>query len=110
MPQRPMGHANHLEAAGESLGQAVLHEEWRRPQNDDTQPATAGCVLVPQPFHRLGPAGCLMDFVKEEHGSFWRSSPQSSDLPLLRQPDGAFESRLVGRDVVEWGTSSVAAA
>ena len=94
----PVGKAQHLEAARQALREPASDEERRRSEEDHLQSPILPCVFVPEPLHRLRPAGDLLDLVQRQDGPL--SPPcrnrEASCLPLLFDPVPPPERRFVG--------------
>jgi len=94
-------HVQHLEAAGEAFRQPTLDKQWSGAEDQDAERGAGARVFIPQAFYRLGPAGDLLDLVECEHwtGQLVRPHQQPRGVPLLRDPLGSLERRLVARGV-----------
>jgi hypothetical protein len=96
-----VGDGENLEPPGQTLQQAPLDEQGRRAEEEDPQGQAAAGVLVPEPLHRLRPAGDLLDLVEDEDGAAVPlSRGQASEVPLGLEPRGVATDRIVGRRVV----------
>ena len=98
----PVREPQDFEASGQALADAPLHKERRRAEQHDPQrPARAG-VRVPQRLDRLRPPDDFLHLIedKERPGRAPIIGEQAGRFPLLLDPDGVAQRRLVGAGVV----------
>ena len=97
--ERPVGDADDLESAGEAVGQALAHEQWRRAEEHDPQREAGGGVLVPQLLHEVRPAMHLLDLVEHQQaaGAAAIAGCLAADRPLGLDPCRVLEVRRVRR-------------
>jgi hypothetical protein len=90
----------HLEAAGQTLGEAPLHEKRRRGEQHHAELVFGAGVFVPETLHCLGPSGDLLHFVERQHGAGGMAAERDPGaIPLRRDPGGVAQGRLVRRGV-----------
>src|SRR5450830_1141467 len=100
----PVRRAHGLEAPGEALGQAALHEKRRRTEKYHADVARGPRVGVPLGLHLLGPARRLLHLVEDQDG---RLTLLPGGAPLLGDPLGAERHGAVGARVHERQTKLV---
>ena len=84
-----------LEAAGQALGEALLHKQRCRAEQHHLDPTLRARVLVPKAFDGFRPVDRLLHLVENEDRSA-RTSGEAGSLPLLRDPVRAAKGGFVG--------------
>ena len=74
---------------------ATVEQQAGRAEQHDLDRAPGACVLVPEALDRLGPADGLLHLVENQDGAVGTGG-QARGLPLLGDPLGAAQRRLVG--------------
>ena len=57
-----------FESARQALREPLLHQERRRPEQDDLERATGARILVPEALHGFRPARDLLRLVQDQDG------------------------------------------
>lgn len=96
-----MGHPQQLEAAREALGEPLLNQQRRGPEDHHPQIPTVARVVVPARLHGFAPAGHLLHLVEHQHPA---PAPAPAEgerggVPLLVDPADVGWRRAVGRGV-----------
>src|SRR5665647_1714966 len=96
--ERPVGQVQLLEAACQALGEPARDEQRGGAEDDHLEGRAGARVFIPQSFDGLGPGRHLLHFVEHEHTAIGARTRPSS-RPLLADPRGALQGRLVGAGV-----------
>lgn len=89
-----------FESARQALRGPLLHQEGRRPEQDDLERAMGARILVPEALHGFRPARDLLRLVQYQCGSRFASvgRREPPTLPLRGEPGGIADRWLIGRD------------